>query len=160
MTSKHCSRGIKALFSRGQNWVRMRLKQCSQYGNAIEKDRSLRREWSFPTQRTLVCQAAKPSSTHWPTRRHQQLSELDGHFLVQFQMTISSRQNATPACFQSFPCCDASLRNKGCYTCITARILFVFVKVTVFMSSLLQHSVDPVHLSVPRQISIAPKIFG
>lgn len=41
---KRCSYGIKTVFSQGRNCVRMRLKQCSQYCNPIEKDRSLRRE--------------------------------------------------------------------------------------------------------------------
>ena len=36
--------GIKTVFSRGRNRVRMRLKRCFQDGNAIEKDRLLRKE--------------------------------------------------------------------------------------------------------------------
>ena len=66
-----CSYGIKAVFPRGQSSVLVGLKQGSQRCNAIEKDRSLRRECSFPRQRTIACQTAKSISTHWPTRRHQ-----------------------------------------------------------------------------------------
>ena len=45
---KRCSYAIKSVFSRGQKTALLRLKRCFQHGNAIEKDRSLRREWSFP----------------------------------------------------------------------------------------------------------------
>ena len=33
----------------------------------------------------------------------------------QFTITSSEYQNTAPACFQGFPCCDASLRNEGCF---------------------------------------------
>ena len=36
--------GIKSVLSRGRSRVRMRLKQCSQCCNVIEKDRLLRKE--------------------------------------------------------------------------------------------------------------------
>ena len=38
------SYGIKTVFLRGRSCVLVRLKHCFQYCNAIEKDRSLRRE--------------------------------------------------------------------------------------------------------------------
>ena len=77
MASNQCSYGIKSVFSRGRSSGLVRLKKCFQHCNAIEKDRSLSRKWSFPTQRTGVCQAAKSIFMHWPARRHQLLSELD-----------------------------------------------------------------------------------
>ena len=39
-----CSEGVEAAFSWGQSYVFMGSKLCSLYGNAIEKDCSLRRE--------------------------------------------------------------------------------------------------------------------
>ena len=41
---KLCSYGTKSVFLRGRSRGRMRLKYCSQYCNAIEKDRSLGRK--------------------------------------------------------------------------------------------------------------------
>ena len=41
---KPCSYGTKSVFLRGRSNVLLRLKYCSQYCNAIEKDRSLGRE--------------------------------------------------------------------------------------------------------------------
>ena len=77
MTSNQFSRGVKTMFSRGRNCVLVRLKQCFQWCNAIEKDRSLSRKGSFSKQRTSDCQTAKSIITHWPARRHQLHSELD-----------------------------------------------------------------------------------
>ena len=58
---KLCSCGIEAMFLWDWSYVLVGLKLCSQCCNAIEKDCSLRREWSKATQRTIVCQAAKTS---------------------------------------------------------------------------------------------------
>jgi hypothetical protein len=57
--SELCSYGGETMFSRGRSNAFLRLKQGSQYCNPIEKDRSLGKERSFSTQRTIVCQAAK-----------------------------------------------------------------------------------------------------
>jgi hypothetical protein len=46
--------------------------------------------------------------------------------------TLGIRNFNALACFNGFPCRDASLRNEGNgrSPCITARVLFVFVKVS------------------------------
>ena len=54
--------GFEAAFLWGRSYVLAGSKLCSQCCNAIEKDRSLRREWLKSTQRTIICKAEKTSA--------------------------------------------------------------------------------------------------
>ena len=53
--------GVEAMFLRGRSYVLVGSKLCSQCCNAVEKDRSLSREWLKSTQRTIICKAVKTS---------------------------------------------------------------------------------------------------